>query len=134
VQKKKSKPTKSKLKKKLDEVFSLYIRHKFSINGMCCCYTCGNWGDIKTMQAGHFMSRRYLLTRWEEDNVRIQCRSCNLFNQGEQYEFGKKLEAELGISRVEDLRFLRHTISKYSTKDYETMIEYYTEELKNYEH
>lgn len=91
----KKKPTQAKLKKKLDSLFSLYIRHKYADeNGIVECYTCGKKLPIKRIHNGHFMSRGYLATRFDERNVRPQCPGCNLFGGGKVAEFGLKLEKE----------------------------------------
>ncbi len=61
-------------KKKLDTIFSIYIRTKHSdCDGVVKCFTCGASKVIKKIQNGHFVSRQYLATRWEEDNCRPQC-------------------------------------------------------------
>ena len=60
-------------KKKLDEVFSKYIRLKYAMpNGMCQCISCGSFKHWKEIQNGHYMSRRYMSTRFDEDNCRPQ--------------------------------------------------------------
>lgn len=48
------------------------------------------------MQAGHFMSRRYMPTRYHTTNVLPQCRACNMFAQGRQWLFGRKLDEMFG--------------------------------------
>ena len=72
--------TLSKLKKELDKWFSLYIRLRYaSVDGIVECWTCGKTQHYKRMHAGHFMSRRHHATRWNEENVQVQCPGCNLF-------------------------------------------------------
>ena len=66
--------TRSKIVKKLDAVFSQYIRlSNADKNGYCTCVTCGKKYFWKQIQAGHFMSRKHYSTRWLEDNVKPQC-------------------------------------------------------------
>ena len=63
--------------KTIDTYFSKYIRLLHSVNGYCTCCTCGKtkkWDDI---DAGHYVSRKYWLSRWDEYNVHPQCRGCN---------------------------------------------------------
>ena len=68
------KPTRSKLVKKLDTVFSQYIRRSNADNnGYCTCVTCNKTFHWKEIQAGHFMSRKHYSTRWDERNVKTQC-------------------------------------------------------------
>jgi len=88
------KPTRKTLITKLDKVFSEYIRRKDAKNDIATCVTCGKKDHWKKLQAGHFMSRKHYATRWDEDNVEVQCSACNVFRYGEQYLFAKYLGAE----------------------------------------
>ena len=98
--------TRSKLVKKLDNIFSQYIRLSSSKNGNCTCVTCGKVGDWKNggIQAGHFMSRKHYATRWNEDNVKPQCIGCNMFKAGEQYKFSLYLGGELSEELLQKSR------------------------------
>jgi hypothetical protein len=120
-------PTKRGLIKKLDKVFSLYIRHKYAKDGMVRCYTCTAMKPPKEMQCGHFISRSYYILRWEEDNARPQCASCNLYHQGQQYEFGRRLEKEIGIGRIEQMMEIKNQPARFSIADYQDMIAKYSE-------
>ncbi len=116
--------------KKLDEWFSKYVRLSNSVDGQCICYTCGTkkpWN--KGIQAGHFQSRGKYSTRWDEDNVRPQCVGCNMFKQGQQWEFGRKLNLERpGLA--DELVERGHTLRKFSTAELEEMETYYREQVK----
>lgn len=118
--------TKLGLIKKLDKVFSLYIRHKYAKDGMVKCYTCDAVKPIKEMQCGHFISRAYYSLRWDEDNCRPQDASCNLYHHGQQYIFGKNLEKELGKERIEEMMVIKNRPSGFSIADYQDMIERYS--------
>ena len=121
----------STLKKKLDSVFSKFTRYKYSDdNGNVVCYTCGKIGVVKTMQCGHFVSRQYLATRWDEDNVRVQCWGCNGFGNGRLLDFEEKLVKELSKDKVEELKMKRHKIVKLDVKWYNEHIQCYEEKLK----
>ena len=128
---KSKKPTKSKLVKKLDIVFSRWVRLSNSDDkGYCECVTCNkkvHWYDI---QAGHFMSRRHYSTRWDQDNVKPQCKACNIFGQGKQYEYS----IYLGKSLSDDLLAKSRQLVKYSVVDLQNMIDFYTNELKALEY
>ena len=124
--KKKKSRTLSSLKKSLDTIFSRYIRLKdANDNGFVECYTCGVKKPWKQVDAGHFQSRRYLATRWNELNVKPQCKKCNIFNNGEQYTFGKLLDVREKEGTSDKLYSLARTTVKYMRCDYEEMIEYY---------
>lgn len=120
----------SKLKKDLDKVFSLYIRLRHaSKDGIVKCFTCDKTAHYKKMHAGHFMSRKHHATRWNEDNVQVQCVKCNLFGQGEQYAFGKLLDIRIAEGKAEELQELSRTTVKYMRFEYEDMIKFYKEKV-----
>ena len=117
------KPTKTALVKKLDKLFSEYIRRR--TGEMVKCVTCGSTGHWKKMQAGHFMSRRHRATRWHEDNVQCQCVKCNMFGQGEQFKFGKWL----GDEKANELIQLSNQVVRMSDYEMQEMIECYKDKL-----
>lgn len=119
--------TKSQLTKELDTVFSQYIRNSRSKNGVCVCITCDREYEVKKIHCGHFMSRQYMSTRWDERNVAPQCYGCNVMQQGKQFEFSLKLGKELS----EELYLLSKQTKKYSLDELKELIEYYKEKLKN---
>ena len=124
--------SKSKLKKKLDAIFSKYIRWYYAdANGYVECYTCGVTKPVKEMQCGHFQSRRHYATRWHTDNCIPQCVKCNMFMQGNIWVYGNKLKAEIGDVKFNKLIQLSNSTVKYTQQDYLNMLEYYKKELNN---
>ena len=121
----------SKLKKELDKWFSLYIRLRYSENGLCQCFTCGKVDHYKKLQCGHFQSRRHHATRWNEQNCQVQCVKCNMFEQGEQWKFGISLNAKYGEGTSNELEFLAHTTVKKNRVEYEEDIRYYKTIVEN---
>ena len=122
----------SKLKKELDKWFSLYIRLRDATpEGMVQCFTSGRVYHYKQIHAGHFMSRKHLSTRWCEMNVQPQSPKDNLFGQGEQWQFGLKLDAKYGIGTAEELQYKAKQTIKMSRIDYEEEIRYYKANVKN---
>ena len=119
----------SVLIKKLDTIFSQYIRRRYAINDISECFTCGVKNEYKKQQAGHFASRRHYSTRWNEFNVQVQCYSCNICNQGMQFEFGKKLCLKYGDNFAEDLMIKSKQIVKFADVDLIDMIEYYNTKI-----
>ena len=117
----------SKLKKELDNIFSLYIRLRDATDeGMVQCFTCNKVSHYKSgMQNGHFQSRKHLATRWSETNCQVQCVGCNMFKSGEQYKFSIALDSKYGEGKAEELQLLARTIMKVSRIDYEDKISYY---------
>jgi len=117
----------SKLKKDLDKWFSLYIRLRDATDeGLVQCFTCGIVKYYKKgMQCGHFQSRSFLATRFDEENCQPQCVGCNMFKQGEQYKFALNLDAKYGDGKAEELQFLAKSTVKFTRVDYEEKISYY---------
>ncbi len=120
----------SKLKKKLDSLFSQYIRlRNADYLGRVKCFTCGDMKHWKEQQAGHFQSRSHHSTRWDEVNVQVQCVKCNMFRQGEQYKFGLYLDDRFGDGTAEELENRAKTIVKLNRVDYEEAIERYKQKI-----
>ena len=133
----KKKPTVSKLKKKLDAIFSKYIRLKyaFMMDGelSCTCVTCGRTLPVKNMQAGHFMSRRHNSTRFDEMNVHPQDMSCNMYNQGCQYEHGLYIDKTYGNGTADSILKKSKELKQFKTFELEEMIKDYTQKVKDLE-
>lgn len=116
----------SKLKTKLDSLFSQYVRRKNADHqGNVSCFTCGKVKHWKEQQNGHFISRQYLVTRWEEKNCRVQCVGCNMFGNGKLLDYEERLKAELGSKTVENMKLSRHQVLKLDRTYYETRINHY---------
>ena len=122
----------SKLKTKLDKLFSEYVRRRYADHaGQSKCVTCGKVDHWKNLQAGHFMSRRHHSLRWDEVNVKVQCVACNCFRAGEQYKFSVYLDNQHGPGTAEELQIKSHEITKLSRGDYEMKIEEIKEKIKD---
>tara|TARA_R110000803_G_scaffold200219_3_gene264473 strand:+ start:527 stop:916 length:390 start_codon:yes stop_codon:yes gene_type:complete len=117
--------TRSKLVKKLDSLFSQYIRKKNAVDEIASCFTCGKSDHWKRLQNGHFQSRRHYSTRWDEINCQVQCAGCNVFKYGEQYVFGNKLDQRFGSGTAERLHIKAKQIVKLSDSDLEDLIKRY---------
>ena len=123
--------SRSKLIKKLDSVFSQYIRLKAASNGIAECFTCNKKDHWKKLQNGHFQSRKHYSTRWDEINVQTQCSGCNVFRYGEQFKFGMYLEQAYGNGVAEEMHNKSREITKFSDIQLLEKIEYYNELLTN---
>ena len=123
---KKKKVKRSLLVKKLDAIFSKYIRLRGADEfGFTNCWTCGKRDHYLSQQAGHFQSRRHYSTRWDETNVQVQCCSCNVFKSGEQFLFGKYLDERIGDGTSEELFYKSKEMVKYSDDDLIELTTYY---------
>ena len=121
------KPTRKSLITKLDKVFSEYIRRRYTKNEIATCVTCGKEDHWKKLQAGHFMSRKHYATRWDEDNVEVQCSACNVFRYGEQYLFAK----HLGNEKADMLLAKSRETVKFPDWEIQEMIELYKNKIKD---
>jgi 5-methylcytosine-specific restriction endonuclease McrA len=119
------KPSRKTIVNKLDKVFSEYIRRRYAKNGIAECVTCGKKDHWKNLQAGHFMSRKHYATRWDEENVEVQCMACNVYRYGEQYLFAK----HLGQEKADELLAKSRTMVKLKDWELEEMIEKYKKKL-----
>jgi hypothetical protein len=114
-------PSRKTLVTKLDAVFSEYIRRRYAKNDIAQCVTCGKKDHWKNLQAGHFISRKHYATRWNEENVQVQCVACNVYRYGEQYLFG----VYLGEEKSQELLQLSRQSAKFSNIDLQEKINYF---------
>ena len=122
IKKMAKKLTRSKIVKKLDAVFSQYIRLKDSVDGMATCFTCGKQDHWKKLQNGHFQSRKHYTTRWDKMNCQVQCAGCNVFKYGEQYIFGVNLDQKYGPGTSNELFIKSRQSIKFADFELEDMI------------
>jgi len=124
-----AKKTIGQLKATLQEVFNKYIRLNKSVNGYGECFTCNKIVQVGTQdcQAGHFIPCTYSPTRFEEDNVNIQCSSCNISEGGKPVEYRKQMIAWYGEERVVELETMSTAVYKWDRAWLIEKIEYYRE-------
>jgi len=123
--------TLSSAKKKAWKQFSLYIRLSAANEfGLIQCYTCPARSHYKEMQAGHWVEGHSNVVYINEDYVRPQCASCNIFHKGRQGEFRDLIRKELGDARVEELLIESKQIKKISIQDYMDLENKYKDLIK----
>jgi hypothetical protein len=109
--------------KTLDKWFSLYIRKRdtngASNSGFCC--TCGRHITFETCDCGHFISRDRIATRWNEHNAHGQCRACNRFQSGKQYEHGLHVDKVHGKGTAEKLLWKSKAPVNFSEEEIKAM-------------
>lgn len=110
-----------------DTYFSRFIRLAYSEGGKCTCYTCGIIKSIKEIDNGHYMKREHKSTRYDEQNCRPQCKTCNgdIKHNGKQVEFRINLINEIGLIAVENLEWLSKQVKKTSYAFYKENADYY---------
>ena len=123
----KKKKTISQLKKQADIFFSRYVRYQDSekVGGVWLgrCITCGQQIEFSRAHAGHFQSRRYSSTRYEEENVNLQCALCNNWHAGEQYKYGLELDLKYGDGTAEKLSKMAQEYHKLTLDELNEIIE-----------
>ena len=119
-----------KLIKKLDRVFSEYIRLKHADHsGNCKCITCEKTFHYKNIDAGHFVSRRHIITRFDELNVFPQCKYCNRFLNGLQYEYGKAIDSRYGKGTADKLMAKSKSNERLETEKIKELFAFYKKNL-----
>ena len=115
-----------RLKNKIDEVFSIFIRTRFADHaGYTSCYTCGVVKHWQKLDAGHFQGRGKMSTRWHELNIFQQCKQCNGFRGGEQFKFARQLNADYGEGTAEEMERLGNQMRKYSIQELRDLLKHY---------
>jgi hypothetical protein len=123
----------SALKKILWKDFALWVKLNWSSDGKNVnCFTCEKpmfIGD-PACQGGHWLSKAaYSVHYFNENNVRPQCASCNLFYQGEGEAFRRALELEIGSDAVNEIYETRFDKWKPTRDWYIDQIIYYRNEI-----
>lgn len=119
--------------KKLDEVFSEFIRLRDSKPygfRHFKCISCGRILPFNMADAGHYVSRANMATRFDEDNVHCECIMCNRFTENHLDGFAKNLVAKIGQDKLEELIRRGHQTVKFSKSEIDEKIRYYKEKIK----
>jgi len=127
---------KSGVKKTTWNTFSVYIRLKYSRDGICTCISCGKKMTAISINchAGHFIPKsnsEYFY--FNEDNIRPQCAKCNCHgSQDTGANFERNLRCEIGDEKV-DLLILKskqkETLQR-TTNDYKKIGKKYRLKIK----
>lgn len=123
---------KQKAMDRADEWFSKFIRLSHAdARGYVKCCTCGKYHHWKNVDCGHFMTRNHQSTRYDEKNVGPQCRSCNSFKGGRQYEMGKWLDVHFGPGTAEEMEFKSKMFCKRNRYDFQVLANTFRERFNN---
>lgn len=121
-----SKHTVTELLKLAEIVFNRWIRKRDSYSdGTFKCITCGEWKSIKDMDAGHFYSKTYAATRFDEDNVHSECSYCNRIDPNHMIGYRINLVVKIGEDRVERLRSIHKSSKKWTREELLEIIKKY---------
>jgi hypothetical protein len=83
------------LVKKLDDIWSLYIRKRDKR-----CVVCGTQNNLT---CGHLFSRVSYSTRWDPRNTWGQCSSCNYLHESDPYPFTRWFQRKFGLKAYDEL-------------------------------
>ena len=98
-------------------------------SGMATCFTCGSVKHWTEGDAGHFISRGKMSTRYLETNVHFQCKKCNIFRGGEQYLYSLALDRNYGEGAAEDIYIESNKSKKRGVSELRDMIAHYTDKV-----
>lgn len=129
------KTERQKLIEKLDDVFQMCVRYRDNFK----CITCGKQyprGERTELHAGHYFSRGNYSTRWDEENVNAQCKSCN----GKQswgdawtwHKYETELKLKYGDDVIDRLHAKKNQVFKYNKGWMLDQIDFYEKALKKY--
>lgn len=129
---KKKVPALSSYVKKLDRVFSLYIRLRDSRPfgyKACRCISCGQVKPFDQIDCGHFIGRTHMATRFDEENCHGECKGCNRFSADHMIYYQRNLEAKIGRERLDMLLARGHMMKKWTAWELEILTRHYEEEI-----
>lgn len=99
------------------------IRVTYSdFQGYVRCYTCGTVMPWQEAQNGHFIRRGHSIVRYDEDNCRPQCPTCNEVRGGMEESFEQHLRDDLGDETVDALLKRGQGEKNYSDEEYKEII------------
>lgn len=119
------------LTKKLDKVFSAYIRLRDVMpNGCFRCISCGQIKRFEEGDCGHYRSRIHMATRWDPDNAHMECRGCNRVSADHLIDYRRNLVGKIGLSRIDRVELLSKTQKHWLDFELKEKIDYFTKEVK----
>lgn len=115
-----------KLEKRLNDIFSLYIRERDNQR----CIVCGVTNKTHVIQCGHLFSRVSKSTLWDEQNANAQCAGCNLRHEHDPEPYRRAWLAKYSQKDYDILYAKWSKPTKFSPSDLKYMIDYYKSKLK----
>jgi hypothetical protein len=126
-----NKTDRQKLIVNLDTIFSEFIRLRDSDkNGICKCITSGEYFHWRDCDAGHFITRENMATRWDEENVNAQGRGDNRFKSGKQFEHGLAIDKKHGPGTASKLLVKSKSACNWEDFEIEAMYKFYKQAVK----
>lgn len=110
VARRKRKPSRTSLRTKADTLFSLHIRR----DGVCV-----RCGKTEGLQCAHIVSRRYLSTRWDDDNAVCLCAGCHIYMTHRPLEWDVWVTKRIGADAY---AAIKRRALKTTKPDYEAIV------------
>jgi hypothetical protein len=117
--------------KKLDTVFSEYIRRRDAVDGFVKCCTCPTVLHWKEMDCGHWMKRGNMGTRFDESNCHPQCKICNQHEDGRDIKHMQYIKERHGLNERNRLVMIAHREKHWMQYEIDELTEYYKAKLKD---
>lgn len=126
----------STLVRKLDTIFSKYIRLRDSrmYSFKCCkCISCGRILPYDHFDCGHYYSRMKMSVRFDERNANAECKACNRFSSDHLIGYRDNLIKKIGQREFDLLTIEANQSRKWHAFELEELIKYYTVLVNRYE-
>jgi hypothetical protein len=115
----------------LDRLFSEYVRLRDADQyGMIRCISCGKRVKWQYADAGHFVSRKHMSLRFDNNNVNSQCVDCNRFKSGNLKKYKRGLIIKHGCFIIDYLENKKNEIRQFTDFEIELMCLYYKKQIK----
>ena len=124
------------LKKSLYSLVQLYARLRDSdIYGYWNCISCGRRVHYTKADWWHYISRRFMISAFDTDNIHLQCKTCNkpkwLWGKNWNIEcYRPKLIEKIWLWKVLKLENDKNTIKNWSIAELEKLIKSYSAKNK----
>lgn len=124
------KTSRSKKIAKLDNIFSKFIRQRDCKDDKGRCISCNKPITFAECDAGHYINRKHMSTRFDEINVNGQCISCNRFDEGNIQGYRRGLIEKYGEKETDTLEIKKHNECHLSEVELDILIAFYKQKLK----
>lgn len=123
--------SKPALIRKLDAIFSLYIRLRdVNPDGFFRCPTCGRYLPFSKADCSHLWGRAHMSTRFDPDNVVAECSYDNRMNSSHLIKLSEYFKKRLGQQKYDLLQWKHNQTKKWSLFELQELIKYYQGEVE----
>lgn len=119
--------SRNKIVKKLDSIFSQYIRLRdCDSKWIVVCPLCWMKVERKKAQNMHFISRACMFYRYDEINCHAWCMRCNVILNWNYIVYTRRMQEKYWIEFVDNMITTSKQIYKISTPELEEKIQFYS--------